>query len=145
MSLQSWRLAERRVLKLFTNLESGSTSPTPGRIVRGSGNGWRKGDVRTKYFIIEVKHTEKDYYRLTVDLLNKIMTESKYENRTPVFAVVLGDGSIRILLPGSIASSVGKASNMTIRADTPKVGDDVGGWTVVSEEDIERIINDQLE
>jgi len=52
-----------------------------GKVQPGSGSQWmRKGDVSTPDFLVECKVTEKQSYRLTRAVLDKIEQEAAMEN-----------------------------------------------------------------
>ena len=64
----------------------------------GSGAFWsRKGDVRSKDLLIEHKWTGKKSFSMKADVLEKIVTESILDGRTPVLGFSLNNENYVVL------------------------------------------------
>lgn len=64
----------------------------------GSGAFWsRKGDVRSKDLLIEHKWTGKKSFSMKSDVLEKIVTESILDGRTPVLGFSLNNENYVVL------------------------------------------------
>ena len=105
MADTTWKQWERKIGKMFWELDEpnpGQNKPRTGDI-KGVG-----ADAESKRFVIEVKYTGKDSFRVTRDILSKIEERSRQLNKIPVLAVVLHGGfkafvlsedAIKILVP----------------------------------------------
>lgn len=54
-----------------------------------SGAFYQKGDAISKTHCLEIKTTTKKSFRLSIDLLEKIWTESFDQNKLPMFGIIL--------------------------------------------------------
>jgi hypothetical protein len=60
-----------------------------------SGSIWfQKGDASTKDFVIEIKFTEKNGYRLTTKTLQKIWCEALEANKLPLMIVGIKEDNV---------------------------------------------------
>lgn len=70
-----------------------------GKRTAGSGAFWtRKGDIRTKEWLIEHKWTGKKSFTLKSDVLEKIVNEAIMDSRTPVLGISLNGIDYIVLL-----------------------------------------------
>ena len=66
--------------------------------VPGSGAFWhRKGDVRTKHFLMELKRTDASSYRITKNVWLKIRKEALLEGKMPVMILDIQDLELVVL------------------------------------------------
>jgi hypothetical protein len=69
-----------------------------GSRVPGSGAFWhRKGDVRTKHFLMELKRTDAASYRITKNVWRKIRREALQEGKTPIMVLEIQDTTLVVL------------------------------------------------
>jgi len=63
-----------------------------------SGGLWGfKGDIKSDKFLIESKETEKDSFRITKKLWNKIYTEAIESRRLPLLSIQIDDIDIVVM------------------------------------------------
>lgn len=79
------------------NQESKVAKELSGRVTPASGALWgAKADVKCKYFLVECKTTEKDFYSLTFNVWDKIYKEAINDGlRIPVMCIDLKNGKDR--------------------------------------------------
>ena len=70
---------------------------TGGQVNVGSGAFWRKGDVRAKEHLWELKWTGKKQFTVKAEQLEKITAEALFEGRVPVFGISLNNRNYVIL------------------------------------------------
>ena len=71
-----------------------------GRVTPGSGNGGKKGDVRTPTTVVEYKRTDKRQISVRSDDLEKVFQEALSVGRRPVFGIEVGGKNYVIMLEG---------------------------------------------
>lgn len=93
------RLKRKTVKERSTLQEKKVADEVSGKVVPASGALDNfKGDVRSLYFLLECKTTEKDYYVLTLKTWDKIKKEALKDGlREPLMQVDLKDGKCKRL------------------------------------------------
>lgn len=72
----------------------------------GSGSSGVKGDLRRGNFMVEVKATRADSFRVTADILGKLHNDSLFNGRPGVLIVEIGTGERYAILPLSLFESL---------------------------------------
>lgn len=87
MIYKKWQKKEKKDAKDFE-----------GRRVKGSGNWWSQpGDVKTKFFVIQSKQTDKKSYSIKLADWLKLCEEASFEGKLPVFSVDIQGQELVIL------------------------------------------------
>jgi len=68
----------------------------------GSGSSSIKGDLRRGNFMIEVKSTKHDSFRVTADIMGKLHNDGLTNGKPGALIVQLGNGGQYVILPLSI-------------------------------------------
>jgi hypothetical protein len=59
-----------------------------GKRTKGSGNQWaNRGDVKTPYYLIEDKTTDKKSYSITIETWKKIWEEAVLSKKIPILSI----------------------------------------------------------
>ena len=69
-----------------------------GKVTPGSGHQWyKKGDVRTKNFLIDSKTTDKKSFSITQKMWNKISYEALLSQRLPMLSIKFNKTNTEII------------------------------------------------
>lgn len=100
-------------LRASKRQEGATAERVDGKTTPGSGSQWHsKGDVVTKYWLIENKTTVTSEYGLKVSTLRKVVAEAALEGKTPALEIEF-DGRVRetfVVLPLRVAQELGYGS-----------------------------------
>lgn len=138
-------------MKNWERFESKLARKTGGRRTPGSGNGNQKGDVRSKYLLIEAKETSKDYLTIQTAWLINLSQEAEKRKVTPVLAIEFGDGTTRYLSPNLDIDIREYVDISTARSFRLKLEDAIEGlalvtyscdWVLVGPDTFEDLLND---
>ena len=85
------RWGDRQEAKLSSKVGYGKTV--------SSGSGAEKGDLRRGNWMIEVKSTRADSFRVSADIMGKLRNDGLTNGRPGVLIVQLGDGRQYVVMP----------------------------------------------
>ena len=66
-----------------------------GKRTKGSGAGYKKGDIQSDHFIVECKTTKFKSFSITDRLIKKLEADSFGSDKIPVFSIELENGKHR--------------------------------------------------